>query len=152
MSDNDTKIINHSITRLLARREHSKSEIMTKLLSKGYDAELVKQQLALFVEKNIQSDERFVEVYIRSKMQKGHGKKRIKMSLSQHDIDENLIESGFAATDDSFFDTVIVVYQKKYGDKPIADWKDKQKRMRFLQYRGFTAEQINVAIAQKIDE
>lgn len=152
MSDNDVKIINHSITRLLARREHSKTEIVSKLVLKGYDEKLIRQQLSLFVEKDIQSDARFVEVFIRSKVDKGQGRKRIEMELAQHNIDESLIQNGFSENDADFADTAKDVYVKKYRGKPIIDWKDKQKRMRFLQYRGFNTEQIKQALAQKLDD
>lgn len=152
MSDNDVKIINHSITRLLSRREHSKTEIVSKLMLKGYDEKLIRQQLALFVEKNIQSDARFVEVFIRSKVEKGQGRKRIELELAQHHIDEGLVHNGFSENDADFSETAIDVYLKKYRGKPIIDWKDKQKRMRFLQYRGFSTEQINRALAQKMDD
>ena len=38
------------------------------------------------------------------------------------------------------------VYQKKYGHKPVTDYNDKLKRSRFLQQRGFTADQIQNVI------
>jgi regulatory protein len=34
---------------------------------------------------------------------------------------------------------------KRFGDPLPDDWIDKQKQMRFLQYRGFTQEQIKYA-------
>ncbi|GAA0857760.1 regulatory protein RecX [Aliiglaciecola litoralis] len=148
MSDNERKIINHSITRLLSRREHSQVEIINKLLLKGLDESLIRQQLTLFVEKDIQSDVRFVESFIRSKVQKGQGKQRIEMALKQHNIDENVIAQGFAENFQDFNQIALHVYRKKYADKPIVDWQDKQKRMRFLQYRGFNTAQINYVLKQ----
>lgn len=146
MSDNDVKIINHSITRLLARREHSQQELLTKLSLKGLDSRLVKQQIALFVEKDIQSDQRFVEAFIRNRVLKGQGRKRIQMELQQHNIDEAIILTSFENCETDFAETAIQAYKKKYGQKPIEDWQDKQKRMRFLQYRGFNHEQIRIAL------
>ncbi|WJG08381.1 regulatory protein RecX [Aliiglaciecola sp. LCG003] len=143
MANNDTKIINHSITRLLARREHCQTEIVNKLRAKGFDEKLVKQQLQLFVDKNIQSDARYVESYIRSKANSGQGKQRILMALQTQDIDENVINQGFEQAETDFYDNAVKVYQKKYTDKPIVDWQDKQKRMRFMQYRGFSTQQID---------
>ncbi|GAC15857.1 regulatory protein RecX [Aliiglaciecola lipolytica] len=142
MSDNDVKIINHSITRLLARREHSRHELYSKLALKGLDPDLIKQQLALFVEKDIQSDERYVEAFIRSRVSKGQGQQRIQLDLQQHNIDEAIILKAFEVCETDFTETALEAYRKKYADKPIEDWKDKQKRMRFLQYRGFNHQQI----------
>ncbi|GAA6185678.1 MULTISPECIES: regulatory protein RecX [Alteromonadaceae] len=152
MSDNDVKIINHSITRLLARREHSQHELVTKLTLKGLDSGLVKQQIALFAEKDIQSDKRFVEAFIRNRVLKGQGLKRIQVELQQHNIDEMIVSNSFADCETDFAETAIQAYRKKYGDTPIRDWQDKQKRMRFLQYRGFNHEQIRIALKGEPNE
>ncbi|MFA3789679.1 regulatory protein RecX [Aliiglaciecola sp. SL4] len=152
MSDYDVKIINHSITRLLARREHSQHELVTKLALKGLDRNLLKQQIALFAEKDIQSDKRFVEAFIRHRALKGQGLKRIQVELQQHNIDEITVSNALAESETDFAETAIQAYRKKYGSKPIQDWQDKQKRMRFLQYRGFNHEQIRLALKGESDE
>ncbi|GAB2709479.1 regulatory protein RecX [Aliiglaciecola sp. 3_MG-2023] len=152
MSDNDVKIINHSITRLLARREHSRHELVTKLTLKGLDRNLVKQQIDLFAEKDIQSDKRFVEAFIRNRVLKGQGLQRIQVELQQHNIDDSALSTALADCETDFAETAIQAYRKKYANKPIQDWQDKQKRMRFLQYRGFNHEQIRVALNSELDE
>jgi regulatory protein len=148
MSDNEVKIINHSITRLLARREHSQHELVNKLKMKGFDETSIRRQLTLFVEKDIQSDSRFVESFIRSKIAKGQGKTKIELTLGQHNIDNMTIELGFANCESDFNQIALQVYRKKYRDNPITDWSEKQKRMRFMQYRGFTTEQIKYVFRQ----
>jgi regulatory protein len=44
-----------------------------------------------------------------------------------------------------WFESSKAVRVKRFGDPLPADWTDKQKQMRFLQYRGFTQEQIKYA-------
>lgn len=146
MTDNDEKIINHTITRLLATREHSLHELRTKLTAKQFDSHLIEQQLDKFVANNVQSEQRFVESYIRSKANKGQGPMRIRMALREHQIDDFLIEQGVVNAEVDFYQIASQVYLKKYGGKPVEDWQDKQKRMRFLQYRGFDQEQIAEAL------
>jgi len=123
-------------------REHSFKELVEKLVARDLDVTLAVQQLTKFKQQNIQSDFRFAESYIRSKANKGKGEQRIKIALKEHQVDESTIVKAFAEADVDFDEVAYRVYQKKYSDKPVVDWQDKQKRMRFLQYRGFATQQI----------
>ena len=40
-----------------------------------------------------------------------------------------------------------LAYNKRFGTRYIKDQKDKAKRMRFLQYRGFTMDEINEVVS-----
>ena len=142
MTDNDLKIINHTLTRLLAMREHSACELHKKLLAKGFTSDLVEQQLQAFQEANLQSDERFAESFVRSRANKGQGPQRIRMALQEHRIDSRITEQALQESDVDFFELARQVYQKKYGQTPVSTWQEKQKRMAFLQYRGFDSEQM----------
>ena len=145
MTDNDVKIITHTITRLLSMREHSKHELLEKLVRKGLDERLCRQQIAKFTEQNIQSDTRFVESFIRSKVSKGQGEQRIRAELSQHQVDDSDIHQALSELEIDWYELAMQVYQKKYRGVPAEDWKEKQKRARYLQYRGFNLDQINYA-------
>lgn len=146
MTDDPLKIINNAITRMLARREHSCKEIRGKLLEKELDPQLCEQQLVKFIESNIQSDQRFVEMFVRSKILKGQGKIRIKAELAEHEICSVIINSVFSEIDTDWFALAHQVIVKKYGRKKAKDWQELQKRQRFLQYRGFDFEQIKFAV------
>ena len=143
MSEDQAKIINHTITRLLSRREHSQFELMQKLLAKGLDDALCRQQLQFFIDKRIQSDERYIEAYVRSAYQKGKGPQVIRQTLAQHDIEG---VSEYIFNDDyDWYALASEVRIKRFGDGAHVDFAEKQKQMRFLQYRGFEQEQINAA-------
>lgn len=146
MTDEQLKIINNAITQMLSRREHSQRELLRKLSQKGLDSELCEQQVQKFVEGNVQSDARFVEMIIRSRVNKGQGLNRIKQELSEHDIDYTLIQSTLDELDLDWFELAHNVANKKYADKPHKDWSELQKRQRFMQYRGFSQDEINYAL------
>lgn len=145
MTDNDLKIINNSITRLLARREHSRHELLNKLLARGMDAKLCLEQLDKFTEKDIQSDIRFTESLFRARTQKGYGENRIKGELREHNIDGDIAQQVMAELEIDWFELAASVARQKFGEFPAADWQEQQKRNRFLQYRGFTLDQIKYA-------
>jgi regulatory protein len=145
MSDNDAKIIRHKLTRLLSRREHSQTELRKKLADLELDRDLVDDTIAQFAKKDIQSDVRYAEAVVRGAYRKGKGPVFIERTLHNHDIDFQLVRA--LTKDDSFdwFESSKAVRVKRFGDELPDDWSYKQKQMRFLQYRGFTQEQIKYA-------
>jgi regulatory protein len=145
MSDNDAKIIRHKLTRLLSRREHSQTELRKKLADLELDRDLVDDTIAQFAKKDIQSDVRYAEAVVRGAYRKGKGPVFIQRTLHNHDIDFQLV--GALTKDESFdwFESSKAVRVKRFGDELPDDWTYKQKQMRFLQYRGFTQEQIKYA-------
>lgn len=75
---------------LLSRREHSKAELKQKLVRRfGAEALLtIEETLARLAQENYQSDERFTESFITSRLQRGYGLNRIKLELRQKGIDQ----------------------------------------------------------------
>lgn len=129
--------IRNSIVRLLARREHSCVELYRKLKQKGFEADDINQSLAPYIEKGLQSDYRYAEVFVRSSFEKGKGPAYIEQSLQLHDIDALTTK---ALIDDQAFDwysSAAKVRQKRFGQSMPSEWNDVQKQKRFLQYRGF---------------
>lgn len=137
---------------LLARREHSARELAAKLYSRGYAPELVEVVLERLVAERLQSDERYTEVYLRQRSDKGYGPERIRAELRERGIDDTLISAQFRRAEEEgeidWFALAATAYTKKFGERPIDDIKERAKRQRFMQYRGFTHEQIAAAIAQ----
>ena len=77
MTDPNRKIIIDAITRMLARREHSRVEARTKLSQKGFDPEAYLPVLQEFTDADIQSDSRYAEMRVRACASKGIGPQRI---------------------------------------------------------------------------
>ena len=135
---------------LLARREHSVKELATKLLSRGVDAELIESVIGRLIDERLQSDQRFAEVYLRQRSIKGYGPVRIGVELRERGVDDALISAQFRQAEDEgeidWFERAAAAYAKKYGGTPVEDIKERAKRIRFLQYRGFSHEQIATAM------
>ena len=85
---------------LLSRREHSASELHTKLSRRFGDVEDLDAQISALItrlqESGYQSDQRFAESYARSRLSAGFGKKRIAMELNQKGIASDVAESALA--------------------------------------------------------
>ncbi len=153
-SDKNHKIINKGIaysTRLLASREYSKIGLTKKLFEKGYSKTQANEVLDYLLENNWQSDERFCESFIRSKINKGCGEQRIRFELAQHNLSQHLIDKAFEMQSEDWQALCDKVCEKKARS---IDWtealKAKQKIERFLKYRGFSGSQIQKAIYKNL--
>ena len=136
---------------LLARREHGSAELKTKLTrrfrKRDFDLEAVEQTVRQLIEEGLLSDERFAASRVRQLAGRGYGPSRIRNDLRQQRV-EHLISDTMEEAFDSEVDweaEAAVVYEKKYGGAPIeGDWDARQRergrRLRFMQYRGFGAE------------
>ena len=128
--------------RLLSRREHSAFEIRDKLQKRDFDESEIAQAIVELQQGGWLSDERFAEAYIRMRQLKGFGPIRIAMELNERGVDEIIVDEYLHADDEAWQQTLEQQYRKKYRNKAIADYNDKAKRIRFLQYRGFPLDQI----------
>ena len=146
MTDPDRKIIIDAITRMLARREHSHVEVLTKLTQKGFDAGLSSAILQEFTDADIQSNARYAEMRVRACASKGQGPARIKRELAQHKLDDATIASAMSEAAIDWFELALKVKEKKFGEEQERDFKARQKQMQFLNYRGFTQEHIQYAV------
>jgi len=135
--------------RLLSRREHSAFEIRDKLLKRDFDSEEIARVIIELQQGGWLSDERFAEAYIRMRQLKGFGPVRIAMELNERGVKEHIVDDYLHADDDSWRQTLEQQYRKKYKDKPIDDYNDKAKRIRFLQYRGFALDVIYQVVKDK---
>lgn len=128
--------------KLLARREHSAIEIQRKLQQRDFSPAEIAEALEELQRVDWQSDERFAEAYIRSRRLKGFGPVRITIELGERGVSESIISRCLHTDDAIWMETMLAEYQKKYKGKEPCDYQEKAKRMRFLQYRGFSSENI----------
>lgn len=131
---------------MLARREHSATEIQRKLLQRDFSPDEIAEALEQLQRGDWQSDERFAQAYIRGRRLKGFGPVRIIMELGERGVSDSIISRCLHTDDAIWLDTLLAEYQKKYKGKQPDDYQEKAKRMRFLQYRGFSPENIRNAV------
>ena len=128
--------------RLLARREHSRAELQQKLLARGFMQDVVTPLLNQLTEKNILSDRRFAENYIHYRTNKGYGPVRIGAELTQRGVDSDIIDELLNMQTEYWLQHIQTIKLKRFGKKIPQDFNEQTRQMRFLQYRGFTMEQI----------
>ena len=126
--------------RYLARREHSRAELHSKLLPYVQEGEDLNAVLDELEKRNWLSDLRAATQWVDAKRGR-FGTQRIAHELRQKGIAENLIADTLPQLKETELDAAREVWQKKFGIQP-QDSKEKAKQIRFLQSRGFSMEVI----------
>lgn len=137
--------IREKAIQLLARRDYSVRELQNKLHA-AFDPEQVEQVLSALAEQGLQSDERFANGLVRGRISQGHGPIRIQAELKQKGIEQSLIQQAMDANEVDWFEQALATYQRRFGTHHATDMKVRAKQMRFLQYRGFSLDQIRYAL------
>lgn len=135
---------------LLARREHSLHELRHKLRRRFPDQQLLELELQKLADENLQSDDRFTESFVRQRSGRGYGPVRIRQELREKGVSDSALTMAFEQTEVDWYAVAEMVYTKKFGrEKPLIGFesgmagegiKEKSRRARFMQYRGFSPE------------
>ena len=131
--------------RLLARREHSSFELKTKLMQRGIQAELSDMILKFVQLKNWQSNKRYAESYIRTRMDKGYGPLKVQYELQNKGVDSEDISFGLLEQEDSWEEAALRLLKKRYGSTRLLGG-DRLRCQQYLYQRGFTLEIIKSAL------
>ncbi|MCD9458634.1 regulatory protein RecX [Marinibactrum halimedae] len=164
----------------LSRREHSVAELRRKLVGKVQQspffsssfrsspqfmpndesniAEVVDSVLIHCQQLGYICDERFAEMYVRDRQQRGYGPLRIRLDLYHKGIDEELVSAFVDIEGDHWFELAEDLYQRRFvrgyaidhnenseylqADTKKLDQKTRAKRLRFFQTRGFLPKHI----------
>ena len=137
---------------LLSHREHACQELQQKLKMRGYEATEIDEVCQQLIAMNYLNDERFGEVFVRSRASKPLGPQRILQELIQRGINSEQAKQAIADCDADWFELARQLKERRFGEKRFQDYKEKAKQMRYLQYRGFDFEQINYALSAGADD
>jgi regulatory protein len=143
-SSQDTEEINpadirFSAMNFLARREHTLRELQQKLKGRYADEGLIAIELERLADENLQSDARFAESFVRERANRGHGLIKVQHEMRERGLSDSDIGFALESAGIDWFAVAKEVYIKKFGEAASADMKEKAKRVRFMQYRGFDA-------------
>ncbi|OBX08250.1 recombinase RecX [Gallibacterium salpingitidis] len=132
------------VLKLLAIRDYSEYELRCKMQAKNFSAQEIEEVIAKCQARNWQSDLRFCEHFLLSRVQKGYGLQRIKQEMQQKGIQNEVLQHVLAQNEIDWFALAKQVLCKKYPDyAEEKELKTKQKMWRYLYSRGFTQEEIS---------
>jgi regulatory protein len=137
--------------RLLAQREHSMRELTAKLITKGVDAATAGLVADDLRGRGLQSDSRFAEAFVHSRMGRGHGPVRIRLELSQRGIDNDVANAVLSASAEHWLELAADARQRKFGDAVPKGRDEWSRQARFLARRGFATDLIYRVLGSAAD-
>ena len=142
----DERTVRTAALALLAGRDFGRTELARRLERRGYPAGVVAAVVERLVAERLLSETRFVEQFIRQHAGRGHGPARIRAELRERGVPGDEIEAGFEASGEDWAAVARQVRRRRFGLSPPGDYPERARQARFLQYRGFSAEQIRAAL------
>ncbi|MFZ5557705.1 MAG: recombination regulator RecX [Pseudomonadota bacterium] len=130
--------------RLLARREHSRAELRSKLLAAADPDDDVDALLDEFERRGWLSDKRFAEQRVTARRGR-FGTLKIAHELKAKGVSGEVAETALAEARASETSACREVWRKRFGRAP-ATREERAKQARFLQSRGFGAEAIRAVL------
>jgi regulatory protein len=135
---------------MLARRDYASGDLRARLQRKGFDAATVESTIAELVEERSLDDARYAGNFVSYSAARGQGPVRIAAELKAQNLASDLIDTALAAGPD-WRTLAAEVRNRKFGPEPPADWPEKARQARFLQYRGFSSDHIRLALGADFD-
>jgi regulatory protein len=166
-SNEDKKAIKSMALRYLARREYSRLELFRKLSLKFSSGENIQFVLDQLKDQGYQSDDRFTEMFIRTKVRAGNGPFKIKIELREKGICESTLLSAFDRQAIDWLEQAKKVHHKHFANQletandgmqeeiaeqitgQVAVNTDMQlvaKQIRYLKNKGFYQEHIDKVV------
>lgn len=137
-TDSSLPAVREAALRLLARREHSRRELETKLAGRGWHQTDIGQAVTELAEAGLQSDARFAESFARQRADRFYGPRRILAELAQRGIDSGLAAEALDALEVDFHELAADFYHRKYGPADrVPDYRERARRSQALYRRGF---------------
>ncbi|WP_192035398.1 regulatory protein RecX [Halomonas sp. YLGW01] len=136
--------------RLLARREYSRHELESRLTAKGHTPAEVAACLDALVEQGLQSDARFAEHFVRSRIQRGQGPRKVRAELDQRGVGRETVDEALNDAEVDWFALAAETLARRFSG-PGEGSRERAKRERFLAGRGFDFDQLRHAQAHAWD-
>lgn len=135
-------LVNAKALQLLARREHSRSELRQKLLQRDYPLAVIEECLEMLEQQGLLNQSRYAHSYAASRAAHGYGPMRISAELRQRGIEPTCIDSALAELEAEWLEHLQHLHRKRFHALPPADRTQQQQQAQFFRQRGFTSEQI----------
>jgi regulatory protein len=142
----DARTVRTAALALLAGRDFGRRELAERLIRKGYPQELVEPVLAELVAERSLSEDRFVGQFVAQHASRGQGPMRIRTELRERGIEPAAIDQALGEAEANWVESARAARRRRFGAEPPASFRERAKQARFLQYRGFSSEQIRAAL------
>lgn len=142
---NAQELYDHAVS-LLAKRDYSSGELTRTLVKMTENSECVDSALQRLIVSGYLDDERLVIHLVDKHIRKKHGPTRIKQEIRQKGFPQELVEQTLEKAGVDWYAMARELKVSKFGEDRAADAKEKNKQVRYLQYKGFSMDIIFEAL------
>ncbi len=122
---------------LLVRREHSRKELVRKLVVRGVDKEDAAAVVDRLTQAGWQDDARFAESLARSRAAAGCGPVRIRAELAMHGLRGPQIGAAISACEPDWQEAARALVARRFTTADLKDPAQRRKAIELLVRRGF---------------
>ena len=134
---------------LLSRREHSRAELLAKLVRSGHGRTEAERAVEDLRNRGLVSDSRFAEAFIRSRVGRGGGPRFGSGGISRRaGVEPSVVERVLDPDDEEWEARARRAREKRFGAALPAERSEAARQARFLLGRGFTRRQVRRAIEE----
>jgi len=134
---------------LLARRDFCSSELTARLNSQGFDEHAIRAAIDELSDRHYLDDARYARQFVTLHSERGHGPLRIRHDLNALGMTEQHIESALDEQGD-WAARAQALRVRRFGPEAPKSWAEKARQARFLQYRGFSNDDIRSALGADV--
>ena len=146
----DPATIRRAALGLLSRRDFATTELVGKLLGQGYAEGPAEEVVAELAAERLLDDERYAANYVAWHASRGQGPVRIRQDLLAAGLPGEQVAQALDSGPD-FAALCRETRARRFGAELPADWKERARQARFLQYRGFSSDHIRSAFGPDFD-
>jgi regulatory protein len=142
----DEQTVRTAALALLAGRDFGRAELVRRLERRGYPSVAVVAVVEGLAAERLLDESRYVEHFIRTHAGRGQGPARISAELRERGVPAEAIEAALEASAEDWVGLARSTRRRRFGMSQPGDFRERARQARFLQYRGFSAEQIRAAL------
>ena len=151
-ADADERTVRTAALALLAGRDFARRELAVRLIRRGYPEQTVEAVVERLAAERLQDEGRFSEQFVARHAGRGRGPVRIRRELRERGVPDAETEAALTASDADWAALARLQRQRRFPGPPPKDFRERAKQARFLQYRGFSADQIRAALGPGADD
>jgi regulatory protein len=135
---------------LLARRDLATQDLLARLAARGFDAGTASGVITELLAEGILNEARYAQNFATWHAARGQGPLRIAAQLKQQGVAPDLIDAALDGPHD-WAALASKVRRGRFGPQPPRNWPEQARQARFLQYRGFSMDQIRAATGASVE-
>lgn len=134
--------------RLLAAREHSRTELLRKLVARGAEHSVANSAIDALQEQGLVSDRRFAELFARSRANRGYGPQKVSAELKHRGVDPQIIAETVDGEEIDWLDVLREQKDRRVAARRITSYREWAGCARALQQRGFSGEDVRQVLGE----